>query len=634
MLALARTTDQALARARDADAYIAGDDKAEIRICGGSACHASGHAAVRAAFRQELVARGLAETVRIVETGCHGFCERGPIVVLRPSGVFYPRVRPEDVAEIVAASVVSAGVLKKRLYRDPRTRERIACEKDIAFYSEQQRRVLALNGKIDPQSIDDYLAHGGYRALARVLAEDDPEAIVKTITESGLRGRGGAGFPTGPKWRFAREAPGTFKYVICNADEGDPGAFMDRSLLEGNPHAVLEGMIIAAFAIGASEGYFYVRHEYQFAVERLRQALTQALDRGILAERVLATDFSFHVHIAEGAGAFVCGEETALIQAIEGKRGMPRTRPPYPAVEGLFGKPTNINNVETYANVPWIINHGAAAYSATGTATSKGTKIFSLTGKVANGGLVEVPMGATLRHVIFDIGGGMLPGRHFKAVQLGGPSGGCLPESLLDEPIDFESLGAAGSMMGSGGMVVIDDSTCMVDLACFFLRFTCEESCGRCVPCRVGTGHLVGILDSICAGRGEIADLDRLERLARVVKRSSLCGLGQTAPNPVLSSLRYFRDEFVEHIVERHCRAAVCRELVLYSILPERCTGCQRCVAVCPTGAITGPRAKPHDLDPEKCIKCRSCYEVCRFEAIVGDTIVVESGDLRVPKSA
>jgi NADH:ubiquinone oxidoreductase subunit F (NADH-binding)/(2Fe-2S) ferredoxin len=619
------SVQEALASARDPEAYIADDGKAEIRICAGTACHASGRLEVREAFAAELAGRGLSETVRVVETGCHGFCEEGPIVVLRPQGVFYPHVRPEDVPKIIEASIVNDDVYQKRLYKDPVTKQRIAHEKDIPFYIGQGRRVLGLNGKIDPYSIDDYLAHGGYQALAKALLEDDPEAVVETITKSGLRGRGGAGFSTGTKWGLARKAAGDTKYIICNADEGDPGAFMDRSVLEGNPHEVLEGMIIAAFAIGAREGYVYVRHEYQFAVDRLRHALAAARERGILGEHVLGTDFSFQVHISEGAGAFVCGEETALMASIEGRRGMPRTRPPYPAVSGLFGKPTNINNVETYANVPWIINHGATAFAAQGTASSKGTKIFSLTGKIANGGLVEVPMGATLRHVIFDIGGGVPSGHEFKAVQLGGPSGGCLPETMLDGSIDYESLTAAGTMMGSGGMVVVDDSTCMVDFARFFLMFTAEESCGKCAPCRIGTGHLVDILDRICAGKGELADLDRLEGLARVIKNSSLCGLGQTAPNPVLSSLRYFRDEFVEHIVEKRCRAVVCRDLVQYRIIPGNCTGCQRCVQVCPTGAITGPRAESHNLDPEKCIKCRSCYEVCRFDAIAGDAIVIES---------
>jgi NADH:ubiquinone oxidoreductase subunit F (NADH-binding)/(2Fe-2S) ferredoxin/NAD-dependent dihydropyrimidine dehydrogenase PreA subunit len=636
---LAQVVREGLAKARDPKAYVADEAKAEVRICAGSACHASGRPAVTAAFKEELASHGLVSSVRLVETGCHGFCEQGPIVVLWPGGILYPRVRPDDVARIVEASIVHDGVYTKRLYKDPNTKQPIAHAKDIPFYSEQQRRVLALNGKIDPCSIDDYLARGGYGALARVLVEDDPGGVVEVIEESGLRGRGGAGFTTGTKWRLTRDAPGTVKYVICNADEGDPGAFMDRSVLEGNPHAVVEGMLIAAFVIGAGEGYVYVRYEYQFAVERVRRALAQARERGLLGADILGSGFAFDIRISEGAGAFVCGEETALMASIEGRRGMPRTRPPYPAVEGLFGKPTNINNVETYANVPWIINNGAAAFAATGTATSKGTKIFSLTGNVANGGLVEVPVGVTLRHVIFDIGGGMLPSRHFKAVQLGGPSGGCLPEALLDEPIDFESLAAAGSMMGSGGMVVVDDSTCMVDFARFFLRFTAEESCGKCVPCRVGTGHLVSILDAICTGRGQLADLDRLERLARLVKASSLCGLGQTAPNPVLSSMKYFRDEFLEHITAKRCRAVVCRDLVVYRIIPNKCTGCQRCVQACPTGAITGPRAEAHSLDPDKCIKCRSCYEVCHFgaiagdavagEAVAGDAIVIESGGQR-----
>ena len=629
MATVATSVEEALARARDPSAYVCDDAKTEIRVCSGSACHSSGRMAVVAAFSAEITRRALTQAVRLVETGCHGFCEQGPIVTLWPEGTFYPRVKPEDVAQIVEAGVVNGGVYEKRLYRDPVTKERIAYERDVPFYRGQGRQVLALNGRIDPYSIDDYLARGGYGALAKVLSDDTPETVIDTVEAAGLRGRGGAGFTTGTKWRLARRAPGDVKYVICNADEGDPGAFMDRSVLEGNPHSVVEGLIIAAFAIAGgaarAHGYIYVRAEYQFAVERLHHALAQARERGVLGDDILGSGFAFDIHVTQGAGAFVCGEETALMASIEGRRGMPRTRPPYPAVSGLFGRPTNINNVETYANVPWIVMHGADAFAAQGTEKSKGTKIFSLTGKVANGGLVEVPMGATLRHVIFEIGGGMPPGRTFKAVQLGGPSGGCLPASLLDQPIDYESLVAAGAMMGSGGMVVVDDSTCMVDFARFFLQFTAEESCGKCVPCRVGIGQLVSILDAICTGHGELADLDRLERLARIVKASSLCGLGQTEPNPVLSSLRYFRDEFVEHIVDRRCRAVVCRDLVVYRIVPDKCTGCRRCVQVCPTGAITGPRAEVHNLDPSKCIKCRSCYEVCSFDAIAGDAIVIES---------
>jgi len=617
----------ALATARDPAALITDDAQREIRICAGSACHASGRPEVTAAFREELAAQGLADSVRVVETGCHGFCDQGPIVVLYPEGVFYARVTAADVPKIVAASVVGDDVHKRRLYKDPHTKQFVTHADEIPFYSEQLRLVLRLNGRIDPYSIDDYLAHEGYAALAAVLTDDDPDGLIESVIASGLRGRGGAGFPTGRKWRFARDAEGDVKYMICNADEGDPGAFMDRSVLEANPHSVLEGMIIAAFAVGAHHGYVYVRHEYQFAVERLRWAIERARERGLLGDDILGSGFAFDVRINQGAGAFVCGEETALIASIEGRRGMPRTRPPYPAVEGLFGKPTTINNVETLASVPWIVVHGADAYAALGTETSKGTKIFSLTGKVANGGLVEVPMGATLRQVIFDIGGGMLRGREFKAVQLGGPSGGCLPEELLDQPIDYESLKAAGSMMGSGGMVVLDDSTCMVDFARFFLTFTCEESCGKCAPCRVGTSHLVDILDRICKGEGELEDLDRLEELAKLVQRASLCGLGQTAPNPILSSLRYFRDEFEEHIVERRCRAAVCRDLVEFHIVPGNCVGCLRCVAVCPTGAISGPRAEPQSLDPSKCIKCRSCVEACRYDAISGDPVAAVDRD-------
>jgi NADH:ubiquinone oxidoreductase subunit F (NADH-binding)/(2Fe-2S) ferredoxin/NAD-dependent dihydropyrimidine dehydrogenase PreA subunit len=611
---------RALKAARDTGAYLADDKKTEIRVCAGTACHASGRVALRKAIDKALAERGLSDRVAVVETGCHGFCEEGPIAVVRPQGLFYPRLKPKDVDEIIETSVVSDGIVERLLYKDPATGDPVAHEADIPFYRLQQRVVLALNGKIDPYSIDDYFNHGGYTALAKVLDDGDPMGVIDEVEASGLRGRGGAGFPTGRKWRFCRGNPGDVHYVVCNADEGDPGAFMDRSVLEGNPHSVIEGMTIAAYAIGAQsgpvEGYVYVRHEYPFAVERLRAALAQARERGLLGGDILGSGFSFDIRINQGAGAFVCGESTALTASIEGHRGMPRGKHIRTVAHGLWGQPTNLNNVESYANVPWIINHGAEAFAARGTETSKGTKIFSLTGKVVNGGLIEVPMGATLRHVIFDIGGGMLPGREFKAVQLGGPSGGCLPASLLDDPIDFESLVAAGSMMGSGGMVVVDDSTCMLDFVKFFLKFTAEESCGKCVPCRVGSQRLLEILERISDGEGTLDDLDRLETLSDDIIEGSLCQLGGSAPNPVLSTIRYFREEIEAHITEHRCPARVCRPLIKYTIDPDACTGCHVCLGACPTQAISGERKEVHVIDQKLCIKCDTCRQVCKFDAI------------------
>ena len=625
-VAQARATriDAALAAAADKNAYLADDAKTEIRICAGTACHASGRVALREAVKKALADRGLSDTVTVVETGCHGFCQQGPIAVLRPQGIFYPRLEPKDVEEIIDTSVVGDGIVERLLYKHPQTGEPLALENDIPFYALQKRVVLELNGKIDPFSLDDYLAHGGYSALAQVLKAADPVAVIDEIEKSGLRGRGGAGFPTARKWRACRTNPGEKHYVICNADEGDPGAFMDRSVLEGNPHSVVEGMIIAAYAIGADngpvEGYVYVRHEYPFAVERLRWALARARERNLLGEDILGSGFSFEIRVNQGAGAFVCGESTALTASIEGQRGMPRGKHIRTVAHGLWGQPTNLNNVETYANVPWIVNHGAGEFASMGTATSKGTKIFSLTGKVVNGGLIEVPMGATLREVIFDIGGGMLPGREFKGVQLGGPSGGCLTAEVLDEPIDFESLVAAGSMMGSGGMVVLDNTTCMVDFARFFLRFTAEESCGKCVPCRVGTTRMHEILERMAVGTAALDEVELLEQLAADVAEGSLCALGGSAPNPVLSTLRYFKEEVLAHVVEHRCPARRCRALIWYAIDEAACTGCRACVSACPVGAVSGERKQTHVIDQELCIKCDACRQACRFDAVRVET--------------
>ncbi|MGO8685260.1 MAG: NADH-ubiquinone oxidoreductase-F iron-sulfur binding region domain-containing protein [Thermoleophilia bacterium] len=597
-----------------------GEDTLKIRVCTGTTCEASGGAALSQAIAAELERRGLSDRVRVVETGCHGLCQEGPIVVVHPQGVFYPRLKSKDIAEIIETSVVHDEVVERLLYRDPMTKERVPFEKDVPFYALQQRDVRAINGFIDPLSLDDYLARGGYKALVKVLTEDNPEGVIAEVEKSGLRGRGGGGFSTGKKWRFCRANPGAIHYIICNADEGDPGAFMDRAVLEDNPHSVVEGMLISAYGIGAGngpvEGYVYVRHEYPLAVKRLRHALAQARERNLLGDDILGSGFSFDIHINEGAGAFVCGESTALTASIEGQRGMPRGKHIRTVEHGLWGEPTNLNNVESFANVPWIINHGADEYAGIGTATSKGTKIFALSGKVVNTGLVEVPMGVTLRHVIFDIGGGMLPGHEFKAVQLGGPSGGCLPADLLDTEIDFENLVALGSMMGSGGMVVLDDTTCMVDFAKFFLRFTAGESCGKCVPCRLGTKRMLEVLERITEGSAEADDIELLEELAAYIEEDSLCALGGSAPNPVMTTIRYFRDEYEAHVHEKRCPAGQCKSLITYYIDAEACTGCTLCAKKCPTRAISGERKQPHVIDVSACIKCDTCRQVCKFGAV------------------
>lgn len=590
--------------------------RAHVLICAGTGCTSSGSKKVEAALRRELEERGLAREIKIVETGCHGFCEMGPLLIVYPEGVFYVRVQEEDVPELVEEHFYKGRIVQRLLYREPLTEERIPGYEDIQFYRKQHRLVLSNCGHINPEVIEEYIANGGYEALGKALTAMSPAEVVEEVKRSGLRGRGGGGFPTGAKWDFTRQAPGDKKYVVCNADEGDPGAFMDRSVLEGDPHRVLEGMLICGYAIGADEGYIYVRAEYPLAIKRLKVAIAQAEALGLLGDGILGSDFSFHIKIKEGAGAFVCGEETALLASIEGRRGMPRPRPPFPAVAGLWGKPTNINNVETFANVTHIISEGASWYAAIGTEKSKGTKVFALTGKVNHTGLAEVPMGITMREIIFDIGGGIQGGKQFKAVQIGGPSGGCLPEELLDLPVDYDSLLQVGAMMGSGGLVVMDETTCMVDVARFFLNFTQSESCGKCTPCREGTKRMLEILTRITEGEGREGDIELLEDLARNIKRASLCGLGQTAPNPVLSTLRYFRHEYEAHITEKRCPAGACGKLAGYTIT-ERCKGCGLCKKVCPVEAIRGEVKERHVIDAQKCIKCGSCLAKCPFQAIV-----------------
>ncbi len=582
-----------------------------ITVCGGTGCHAYGCLKVAQAFKDEIKNQGLQDSVDVRTTGCHGFCERGPIVVIQPKGVFYQRIKLEDIKEVIAETIVGKKIIGRLLYVDPRTQEKIVREKNVPFYKKQKRIIFGNNGFIDPTDIRDYIALDGYRALTKILFDMTSEEVIEEIIASGLRGRGGAGFLTGKKWEICHDVNSDVKYVICNADEGDPGAYMDRSLLEGNPHSVIEGMIIGAYSIGASEGYIYVRMEYPLAVKNVTRAITEAKKLGLLGESILGSEFGFDIHVFRGAGAFVSGEETSLMASIEGKRAFPRQRPPFPAQEGLWGKPTNINNVETWANVPLIINKGAEWYSKIGTRGSKGTKIFSLVGKINNTGLVEVPMGMTLKEIIYDIGGGIKDNKKFKAVQTGGPSGGCIPAEMLDLPIDFETLTKAGSMMGSGGMIVMDEDTCMVDVARYFLDFTQQESCGKCVPCRIGTKQLVDILTHITQGKGEEGDVEKLEDLAKTVKEGSLCGLGQTAPNPVLTTIRNFKDEYEAHIRDKSCPALVCKELIIYHIEPEKCVGCLLCLKNCPVEAISGERKKVHIIDQDLCIKCGACLEVC-----------------------
>lgn len=590
--------------------------RSHVMICGGTGCTSSGSDKIAECFTEEIMKAGLDKEVQVVRTGCFGLCELGPVVVVYPEGVFYSRVKPEHVAEIVEEHLLKGRPVKKYLYGESLTQEGIKPLEETLFFKNQKRIALRNCGVINPEDIREAIAFDGYKALAKVLTEMSPKQVIDEIKKSGLRGRGGGGFPTGVKWEFAYNQTDKPKYVVCNADEGDPGAFMDRSVLEGDPHSVLEAMAIAGYAIGANFGYIYVRAEYPLAVKRLKIAIEQAREYGLLGKDIFGTGFDFDIDIRLGAGAFVCGEETALLNSVMGKRGEPRPRPPFPAVKGVWNKPTIINNVETFANVPAIILNGADWFASMGTEKSKGTKVFALGGKINNTGLVEIPMGTTLREIIFDIGGGIPNGKKFKAAQTGGPSGGCIPTEHLDIPIDYDSLISIGSMMGSGGLIVMDEDNCMVDIAKFFLEFTVDESCGKCAPCRIGTRRMLELLNKITSGKGEEGDIEKLETLANSIKATALCGLGQTAPNPVLSTIRYFRDEYEAHIKEKRCPAGVCQALLRFNIDPDKCKGCGICAKNCPTNAIFGKIKQSHVIDQDKCIKCGTCMEKCPFDAI------------------